>query len=144
MARKPVSVLVTGTGGGVGQSILKALRLSNVPLKVMAADSDPLAAGLYTADVSYVVPKYDNSSYISRVKSICKKEGVDLVFVGTDVELEVLSRNAKEIKTVGAHVVVSPLSAIRIADDKWKTVQFLKRNNFLHPRSCLVKDLPDF
>jgi carbamoyl-phosphate synthase large subunit len=67
------------------------------------------------------------------------------VFVGTDVELEVLSQHAEQIqKDTGATVIVSPISAVQIADDKWKTVEFLKANGFPYPASCLADEVEAF
>ncbi|MEK7144839.1 MAG: ATP-grasp domain-containing protein [Patescibacteria group bacterium] len=140
-----IPVLVTGAGAGVGQSILKALKLSSMPIKILTTDGSSLAAGLYTADAAYLVPMYHESSYIPRIIEICKKEKVQLLFAGTDVELEILSQNAKKIKVeAGTVVVVSHVRAVRIADDKWKTVQFLKQNGFPYAKSCLEKDLDTF
>ncbi|MGC9602338.1 MAG: ATP-grasp domain-containing protein [Minisyncoccia bacterium] len=144
-AQAPVTILVTGAGAGVGQSILKALKLSPVSMRILAADGSELAAGLYTADAAYIVPMYRDTRYIPRIIEICKKEKVDIIFAGTDVELEALSQNAKKIKSAaGAVVVVSNMHAVRIADDKWKTVQFLKQNGFPYAKSCLAKNLPVF
>jgi len=140
-----IPVLITGAGAGVGQSIIKALKLSPLSMKVITTDGSHLAAGLYTADAAYLVPMYNERTYIPRIIEICKKEKVQVIFAGTDVELEVLSLHAKKIKKVtGATVVVSPVRAVRIADDKWKTVQFLKQNNFPYAQSCLTKDIGTF
>ena len=143
--RDVIPVLVTGAGAGVGQSILKALKLSPVSMKIIAVDGSELAAGLYAADSAYLVPMWQDPAYVPRIIEICKKENVQLVFAGTDVELEALSKHAKRIKAEsGATVVVSNVRAVRIADDKWKTVQFLKQNSFPYAKSCLAKDLPKF
>ena len=47
------TVLITGVGGGVGQSIIKCLQGSD--LRVIGADSDPTAAGLHAGiDAGYI------------------------------------------------------------------------------------------
>jgi carbamoyl-phosphate synthase large subunit len=143
--QETVPVLVTGAGAGCGQSILKGLELSSFPLRIIAVDGSSLAAGLYRGDSAYLVPKYSEAGYIKRIIEISKKEKVLFIFVGTDVELAILSKNSKKIqKESGATVVVSNLRAIEIADDKWKTVQFLKKNGFPYAKSGLAKDLPSF
>lgn len=144
-SRRGVGVLVTGVGGGVGQSILKGLHLSPVAKRVITADASHFAAGLYAGDAAYTLPHVRSKKYISEIIRICKKEHVELVFVGTDVELETLSQNAAKIKKAcGARVIVSTVNAILIADDKWKTVQFLKKNGFPYASSCLPKDVGAF
>ncbi len=134
----PVSLLVTGAGAGVGQSIIKSIKLSGHKINLTTVDNSPLAAGLYRGDRIYLVPKNHEPEYIPRLVQICKKENIDLILVGTDVELEILSRHQKRIeRTTGTKVIVSNLKAVQIADDKWKTVQFLKKSGFPYPRSWL-------
>ena len=133
-----VNVLVTGAGAGVGQSIIKAVKLSGHKIRLTTVDNSPLAAGLYRGDRAYLVPKYSEKGYLPRLIQICKKEKVHLVFIGTDVELEILARHKKKIeKETGAKVVVSDLRAVQIADDKWETVEFLKKNGFSYPQSWI-------
>lgn len=140
----PVTVLVTGAGAGVGQSVIKAVKLSKVPTRIIAVDHDIMAAGLYRGDVAYDIPLARSRAFIDRLIAICKREGVELLLIGTDVELEAISRHQSRFERIGVHVVVSPLRAVSIADDKWRTVQFLKRNSFAYPDSCLPKDVQSF
>lgn len=53
-----MSILVTGTGGGAGQSVLKSLQ--HTDYRVIAADGEVLGTGLYTTGKGYVIP-YANS-----------------------------------------------------------------------------------
>ena len=83
------SVLITGVGGGVGQSILKSL--SGSEFKLVAMDSSPLAAGLYMNGKPYLGFPASDSRYIDRLIQICKMENVGLIFPGHDVELKPLA-----------------------------------------------------
>ena len=139
---KPVTVLVTGAGAGVGQSILKALKLSKVKTRIIAVDMQPLAAGLYRSDAAYTVPGAQDAKYIPALQKICKAENVELLLVGTDVELEVLALHREEFEQkTGTCIIVSSPEAIAIADDKWKTTEFLKTHGFPHVRSALADDV---
>jgi carbamoyl-phosphate synthase large subunit len=143
--QKPVTVLVTGGGTAIAQGILKGLQRTGLTVRTVVVDTDILAAGLYAGDMAYRVPQFKDAGFVSRIIEICKCENVDVVFCGLDPELSVLAKNATDIKkTTGAHVIVSPLRAVKIADDKWETVQFLKKNNFPYPKSCLPKDVEIF
>ncbi len=131
-----VNVLVTGAGAGVGQSIIKSLKLSNLKIRIISADNSHLAAGLYRSDAAYLIPKYDEKDYIPRIIEICKKERVNVVLIGTDVELGIIAKNKKYIESgTGAYAAVSHPETVAIADDKWKTAEFLKKNGFPYPRS---------
>ncbi len=141
---EPITVLITGAGAGVGQSILKAVKLSKVKTRTIFVDMDPLTAGLYRTDAAYLVPAAKDPRYIEALKKICKDERVELLLIGTDVELEILSKHREGFeKETGTTVIVSPPEAIAIADDKWKTVKFLEANNFPAVRSALIEDVDE-
>ena len=138
----PVTVLVTGAGAGVGQSIIKALKLSAIKTRIIATDAQEKAAGLYRAHAAYLVPRCDDSGYTARLVAICNRENVDLLFPGTDVELPVLARERTAIESeTRARVIVSDEPTIQLADDKWETVQFLKKNQFPYPKTWLAGDV---
>lgn len=137
-----INILITGAGAGVGQSIIKATKLSNMNKRIIAVDNSHLATGLYTADAAYLIPLKNDPTYIKKLIEICEIEKVDIIFPGTDVELEVLSSHKKEIESkTSAKLIISNLQAVRIADDKWKTYLFLKNNKFPHPKSFLPSNI---
>ncbi len=140
-----ITVLVTGAGAGVGQSIIKSLKLSKVKTRIIATDMNHLAAGLYRADAAYIVPGPDDPTYLGVLEKICKGEGVEAVFIGTDTELKILSQNRDDFEMrSGAKVVVGNLEAVAISDDKWKTAEFLKSHNFPYVRSALADRAGEF
>jgi len=135
---QPISVLVTGAGAGIGQSILKALALSKVRTRVVAADMNPLSAGLYRAAAAYTIPAAHDAAYIPELKRICTEENIEMLLIGTDTELPVLAEHAASFqKDTGTHIVVSSADAVAIADDKWKTHEFLQAHGFPHIKSAL-------
>ena len=138
-----ITVLVTGAGGGVGQGIIKALKLiSDLEIKIISADMSALATGLYSADVAYTIPAVSSQKYLNRLTDIFVHEKVQYYFPGTDVELRFCAENAQDfLQDYGVHVVVSPLSVIEIADDKYKTYEYLKNHNFSFPETTLGDDV---
>jgi len=128
-----MSILVTGTGGGAGQSVLKALQDSEY--RVVAADGEVLATGLYTTGKGYVIPYANSPMFIERLLAICEAEGVRLIFPGLDAELPVLAREREMFARRGITVVVSVESVVHICDDKLKTVDFLKAQGLPFPRT---------
>lgn len=142
---EPITVFVTGGGAGVGQSILKSLKLSKVRTRVIVGDSSPLAVGLYRAQASHIIPRADNPTYLTALEKICRAEQVDLLLIGTDVELNVFAQNKAAFeKATGACVIVSDPETVAISDDKWETVGFLKSHGFPHVRSALVDSADAF
>lgn len=78
-------ILVTGVGGGVGQSVLKALAPTSY--EVVATDSEALAAGLHAAPAAYTGLYASDPQFIDRLLEICLTEQCGLIFAGHDVEL---------------------------------------------------------
>lgn len=134
-----IRVFVTGVGGGVGQGIVKSLKLiKDLDIYIVTADMSELASGLYGGNYSYIVPSADSDNYFDRVKEICEKEKIDFYFPGTDVELLNCARFSSDLKaSLNVEIIVSPLSVIEIADDKYRTVEFLKANGFSYPKTTL-------
>src|SRR5918994_5524400 len=102
--KRNASVLVTATGGIVGQGIMKSLRLatssslSPICYRILAVDSSPLAAGLYRSDIGLVVPKASDPEYIDSIITHLKNYDVDALFVGSDEELMAIATTKKRIE----------------------------------------------
>ena len=133
-----LTVAITGVGGGVGQGIIKALRMSSLDCRFVAADANPLSAGLYRADVAYVLPPADEPSYGRQVMEMLRREGAVALFPGSDPELPVLASLKPVIEAeTGARVIISSPEVVDVANDKWLTVQFLARHGLPHAASVL-------
>ena len=73
------TIAVTGVGGGVGQSILRALRLSEAGYRILGLDMNPFSAGLYQCDRALTVPPCDHEDYLPRMTDILREEGVSVL-----------------------------------------------------------------
>jgi len=135
-----MSILVTGTGGGVGQSILKSLQ--HTDYRVIAADGEVLGTGLYTTGKGYVIPYASSPKFIGRLLEICLLEKVRLLFPGLDAELPVLSAHRDEFAEIGVTVVVSDPRVVTICDDKLLTTEFLQQHGFAYPRTWTLSAYP--
>ena len=133
-----MNVAVTGVGGGVGQSIVKALQ--NTEYNVIGIDGEVLGAGLYAAKKSYLGFYANHPKFIDRIIEICKKEKCKTVFPGLDAELTLLSNNIERIKANGILPIVSLPEIIEIADDKLETSKFLRSNNFPYIKTYRLKE----
>lgn len=128
------TILITGVGGGVGQSIIKALQYSDY--RIIGADSDPTAAGLHAGiQAGYVVPEAREESYIDRLLGICDKENVNLIFPGHDIELAPLAKAVPLFEALGRHVIVSSQDVIFTCEDKLDTARFLEGIGLPYPET---------
>jgi carbamoyl-phosphate synthase large subunit len=124
-------ILVTGVGGGVGQSVLKCLQGSSY--RVVGSDPDPLAAGLHAVPVAYQGQPAASETFVDGLLEICAEENVSLIFPGVDPELLPLAMAADRFRQANVTPVVSSPQVIRICDDKLATARFLAEQGFAPP-----------
>jgi len=138
-----MNVLVTGAGGGVGQGVIKSLKMiKDMDIKIVAADMSEFAAGLYAADAAYLVDRCDSDEYLETLSKIFKKESIDFYIPGTDVELKFCAINKQLIMDeFNVHTVISSIEVIDISDNKYKTSSFLKEHGFNYPKTDYLKDV---
>jgi carbamoyl-phosphate synthase large subunit len=131
-------VLVTGAGSGVGQGIVKALRISTLSLTIISADIAPMNAALYRADEALILPPAESEGALERIIELLRQARVDVVMVGSEFDLVFFSRHKQAMEEgSGALVLVSPLATVEMADDKWLTTEFLRSNGLPFAQSAL-------
>jgi len=133
-----MNIVVTGVGGGVGQSIIKALQ--NAGYNVIGVNAEVLGAGLYAVKKSYLGFSANHPKFISRIIEICKKEKCKAIFPGLDVELIPLSNSIERIKANDIVPIISSPDVIKISDDKLETFKFLRNNNFPYIKTYRLND----
>lgn len=135
------NILVTGAGALLGQGILRCLDYSNQIYNVISADPDVRSTGHALANKSYIIPLATESNYLARIERIIDEENINLVLIGTDVELPLFAEHKDYLRNkYNVTVVVSKSEAINIANNKWLTAEFLKENGFPYPKSALTTD----
>jgi len=137
-----INVLVTGAGGGVGQGVIKSLKMINdLEINIVAADMSEKASGVYAGNVARLVDSCLSPNYLATLEKIFIEDSIDYYFPGTDVELEFCARNKDLIREkYGVKTVISSLEAVQIADDKFKTAQFLQKNGVPFPKTQWLRD----
>lgn len=135
---KPLRVLVTGAGSGVGQGIIKSLRLSSVPVTVVAADIAVLNSGLFAADEAVLIPRVEAPQSREEIPALLRRHRIDVVMVGSEFDLKFFARHRVELEAeTGCRIIASPLETVEIADDKWLTTEFLRRHGLPHAPAML-------
>jgi carbamoyl-phosphate synthase large subunit len=132
------AILITGVGGGVGQSIIKSLQGS--PFRLIGVDGEILGTGLYAVEKAYKIPYASDPLYIPTLLDICQSEQCSLIFPGLDAELIPLAKNAKRFLEIGVTPIVSKSSVIKISDNKYATSKFLVDHGFPAPHTKLADD----
>jgi carbamoyl-phosphate synthase large subunit len=134
-------ILVTGAGALLGQGILRSLRYADNEYYIVSADPDIRSTGHALADKSFTIPYVTDPEYITRIEEILESEKIDIILIGTDVELPIFAKQQKDLEErFNLKVVVSGLEAVDIANDKFLTAEFLQANGFPFPMSALTSD----
>lgn len=143
-------ILITGAGTVVGQGLIKCLKFANSrsdehEYVVTACDMSENATGMYRAHNSVLVPPANSPSYIESILDVCKRYEIEAIMIGTEEELEPLSKNYEKIrKESDALVITNPLKVLHIARDKWSTFEFLTKEGFGCAASALPEDQDQF
>lgn len=139
-----ISVLVTGaSGGGVGEQIIKALKLSSLNLKIITTNVNKNSKGLLDGDLGYVVPYASHSDYIPTILELCKKHDIKVLFPGSEAELTVIGSNREVFEREGILLPINDKEVIDICTDKTKTMSFLENNHFIFPKNITITSEQD-
>ncbi len=139
MDRDATNVVVTGVGGGVGQSVLKALQ--GTFCSAIGVDGEVLATGLYAVARGYQGVYARDPGFVDRLLEICRRERAALLFPGLDAELPVLARHQARFREIGTVAVVSSPEVVDLCDDKLATARFLESHGFPSPRTRPMAEL---
>ena len=117
--RAPLRVLVTGAGGPAGVAILRSL--GGLPdVRVLAADMDGWAAGLYLVPASdrAILPAGNSPVFVPAVLTLCRRLGVDVVVPTVDAELRPLAQRREEFEREGIGLMLAPDQTLAVTLDK--------------------------
>jgi carbamoyl-phosphate synthase large subunit len=138
---KAFNILVTGCGGDIGQSIGKILLKSKYTKNLFGIDiSNKNAAQFIYPNFSIGVP-FTHPDYLQRLEFFIDKHDIDLIIPIAEPELRFFSEQ-NILKTIGkAKMITASALALEIGFDKFKTAEFLKRENLPFPETFLAKSL---
>jgi len=131
------TVLITGAGGVATPSLIQ--RLQRLGYRVVAADLDPQAVGLYLADAAYEVPAGGSPDFPSALVRICERESVSAVIPLVDEELEA----ALALEARGTIVLLPRLEFVRTCLDKLALMRALDAAGIGAPATWLASAPPE-
>lgn len=140
-----INVMITGVGGGgVGEQILKCLKMSSLDLNIIGCDMNRNSMGLLNVDKAYLVPSASSDNYIDTILDICSGNGVQVLFHGSEPELKILSKNRRYFEDKGVFIPLNSQDLIDICMDKYRTMEFLQSHGFATQKYwniCNIEDL---
>ena len=110
-----IRVAVTGAGSIVGQGIIKALRMTDLPVHLIATDIAPLNSALYRVDEGLLLPPVEAEGALETILERLDRVGVDVIMIGSEFDLAFFSSHRAAIEAkLGCLVAVSPPETVEI------------------------------
>lgn len=106
--------------------------------EIHVANSSAYTTAFAVADKSVITPLIYDGNYIPFLLNYCKENKIDAIISLFDVDLPILSASKDKFLEIGVKVIVSDYRFVSIANDKWKTFTFLKKNKFNVPKTYLT------
>lgn len=151
---KKIKVLVLTAGGAPAIGIIKYLKNQKaIPVHIIAADSNPLAAGFFFADEKLIIPPFKDSRFIEFLLSFCIKEDIKFLYPPSLVKnegIELLSENFNLFLEKGIRIFIINRESLKKITDKREMLNTCYKNGILTPRTFLnlnditSKDYPIF
>lgn len=113
------TILVSGASGIVGYGILRSLKMSKRPMKLIGTSiyTDSVAPGF--CDIFEAVPRTDAPDYLDRLLALLRKHRVEVAFPGIDADMYKWADHAAAIEATGTRLVINSLDLVSTCSDKW-------------------------
>lgn len=137
------TILVTASGGDIGQGIIKSLRFSPHTVKILCTDITAEAPGLFLGDKGYVVPAAapHPKEYLAVIGDLCCLEAVDMVFVCHETEQRLVAEHRTELmKKTSAYFVVQSQTTLERCMDKVRLYDYLSERGIRVPETYVKKE----
>ena len=105
--------------------------------KIYAANSTSDSPAFLVADEYVVTPIIYDKNYIPFLLDYCQEKQISALISLFDVDLPVLSRHKEVFEKIGTKIILSDFNVVDICNDKYKTYEFLKKNNVFTPMTYL-------
>lgn len=142
---RKIIAMVTGVGGGgLGEQLIKALRLSDrFECVVIGADIVPLSKGLEDVDVACILPPATSHDYIETLLNVCVTNEVQVLFPGSEIELKLIGKHRQLFSDQGIFLPINTQEVLELCLDKFRTIKFLSKYGFKFPRTVPVTSHAD-
>jgi carbamoyl-phosphate synthase large subunit len=138
---KALNILVTGCGGDIGQSIGKILLKWKCTKNLYGIDISEKNAAQFIYPNFSVGLRFTHPNYLKTLDAFIEKNDIDLIIPIAEPELRFFSEKNILDKIGEAKIIAASPLALEIGFDKFKTSQFLKKEDLPFPETFLAKDI---
>lgn len=147
------TILINGVGGPTPRSIARSLhRYSNLEVRLIGTDVNPLAYGLYEEelyDKTYVIPPAGDKDYWATIEKIIEAEAIDMAIVQPELEVLEWTRyramgNEWPCKTfLPDHEIVKKLIDKSLMTDLLKDTSLVPKSLVIDPQNIEIENIKD-
>lgn len=105
--------------------------------KIYVSNSNAYSPAFVFADDYVVTPLIYDNKYIPFLIDYCKNNDIKLIVPLFDIDVYMLSQNKTIFQKNGIAVIVSDIETVKICNDKWKMIKFLKQNGLDVPHTYI-------
>ncbi|MBU2541476.1 MAG: ATP-grasp domain-containing protein [Candidatus Omnitrophica bacterium] len=135
------NILITGVGGDIGVSIIKCLKDTGYQMDLTGCDIDPYSAGKAQVSRFFVVPEpAQRDRYYKSIRDIVNKYKIKYIFPSTEPEIKFFDKNRTYFLKKEVKIFINRPFILNTFFDKYKTINFLKKNNLPHPKTFLIEN----
>lgn len=120
------TVLASGASGIVGYGILRTLRRSGTPLKLIGTSIYDDSVAPAFCDIFERAPPTDDSDYLAWLVATIEKYQIDLIIPGIEIDMCKWAQHVPEIERSGAVALLNDLKLIDLCRDKWAFYEDLR------------------
>ena len=131
-------LLVSGAGGGVGNNVLRSLRIGEPRFTLVGCHRDRFTLKKSTADRNYLVHESTNPRFLESVRRVVEREQIDLLIPTSDLDVRVCSDLREALP---CRVFLPSQRAIALCQDKYELATHLRAHGVDAPITYPVADL---
>lgn len=145
MTKDRINVLIMAAGSPLGQSIYKALLMSNLNLKIYLADISKMAAGFYLNKESnnIILPLLKDKNYFKKLKSVIHDNNIKVIFPVISVEHNFFENNIKYFNENHIEIITADKKLYNICNDKYLSMVTLRQKGINAPDTVLASNESD-
>jgi len=136
---RKLKILVTAIGGhSYGAQIAKSLSLLKGKYELYGTDAlQQEIVSEISVERFCILPKASSDSYLSALVSLYKRENIDFLIDGSEAEQKILNENRAFLLENDVNWISNNKEVLDTCLNKIKFAGFLKKNNFLFPKTYL-------
>lgn len=134
------NILVTGVGAIIGYGVISSLRKSKYDCHIVGMDIYDDASGQVWCDDFVQAILASDERYIGFLKNVIDQYAIDLVFFGTEQEIQKCYACRGELGEYYSKLVINQGNILALSEDKWDTMCFLKEHGLKYIKGSVTCD----